>query len=54
MIVKIKPLSINECFKGRRFKTDKYKRYERELLLILPALKVPKGKYILSGGLVVS
>jgi len=44
MIVKIKPLSINECWKGRRFRTDKYKQYERELLYLLPALKVPKGK----------
>lgn len=35
MRVKIKPLSINECWQGRRYKTPKYKNYERELLLKL-------------------
>ena len=44
MKINIKPLSINECFKGRRFRTDKYKRYERDLLLLLPNMKIPKGK----------
>ena len=28
MIINIKPLSVNQCWKGRRFKTDKYKSYE--------------------------
>lgn len=31
-----KPLSVNECFQGRRFKTQEYKKYERDLLLLLP------------------
>ncbi len=35
MKIKIKPLSVNECWQGRRFKTPKYKSYERELLLKL-------------------
>ena len=39
----IKPLSVNEAWKGRRFKTDKYKVYERSILLLLPRLDVPKG-----------
>ncbi len=43
MKIKIKPLSINECFKGRRFKTDSYKIYEKTLLLLLPKLNIPKG-----------
>lgn len=34
--IKIKPLSINAAFKGRRFKTDDYKNYEKALLLMLP------------------
>lgn len=44
MIVKknIKPLSVNDSWQGKRFKTPKYKSYERELLLILP--NYPKGK----------
>ncbi len=38
----IKPLSVNECYRGRRFKNDKYKAYEQELLLRLPKLVVPE------------
>jgi len=34
--LKIKALSVNQAFKGRRFKTDKYKDFERKMLLILP------------------
>lgn len=30
--VQIKPLSVNEAWKGRKFKTPKYKAYELELL----------------------
>jgi len=43
MKVNIKPLSINQCFQGRRFKTPKYKQYEKELMILLPALSVPSG-----------
>ena len=39
-----KPLSVNECWQGKRFKTDKYKKYERDLLLMLPPLKILNGK----------
>lgn len=31
-----KPLSVNECWQGKRFKTVEYKKYERDLLLMLP------------------
>ncbi len=41
--VEIKPLSINKCFQGRRFKTKDYKDYEYELLLILPEQEMIKG-----------
>jgi len=44
MRINIKPLSVNECWQGRRFKTDKYKAYELEMLYKLPKLDVPKGK----------
>jgi len=43
MKINIKPLSINQCFQGRRFKTPKYKQYEKELMLLLPILSVPNG-----------
>lgn len=44
----IKPLSVNEAWQGRRFKTDEYKRYERNILLMLPILSVPTPPYRLS------
>lgn len=44
MRIKIKPLSVNDCWKGRRFKTDKYKTYEKELLFTLKSMDVPAGK----------
>lgn len=34
--LKIKPLSVNEAWQGRRFKTPQYKAYEDELMLRLP------------------
>tara|TARA_R110002096_G_C14451762_1_gene711625 strand:- start:536 stop:856 length:321 start_codon:yes stop_codon:yes gene_type:complete len=44
MRVQIKALSVNEAWKGRRFKTDKYKKYEKDMLLILPKMVIPPGK----------
>jgi Holliday junction resolvase RusA-like endonuclease len=41
----IKPLSVNQAWQGKRFKTPKYKKYERDLLLLLPAMKMPKAPY---------
>lgn len=44
MKVNIKPLSVNKCWRGRRFKTPSYKEYEKELTLKLKALDVPNTK----------
>jgi len=44
MKIKIKPLSVNQCWKGRRYKTEKYKIFENDLLLSLPMITIPKGK----------
>lgn len=41
--VEVKPLSVNAAWKGRRFKTDDYKNYEKEVLLKLKPMKVPEG-----------
>lgn len=46
MRVNIKPLSINEAFQGRRFKSQKYKQYEKKLLLLLENIDVPKNKLL--------
>ena len=36
----IKPISINVCFQGRRFKTDVYKKYEKDILSLLQTVKL--------------
>lgn len=42
--IKITPLSVNTCWQGRRFKTPAYKKYEQDLMYLLPKLEIPKGK----------
>ena len=42
---KLKPLSVNECWQGRRFKTKAYQIYEQELLLTLPPQKLPQPPF---------
>lgn len=37
----IKPLSVNKVWQGKRFKTQEYKKYERDLLFILPNIELP-------------
>lgn len=44
----IKPLSVNDCWQGQRFKTGAYKSYERELLFTLPPGKAPQPPYRIS------
>jgi Holliday junction resolvase RusA-like endonuclease len=44
-IIKIKPLSVNTAFQGRKFKTKEYKQYEKDLLLMLPNLKICDAPY---------
>lgn len=34
--IEIKPLSVNQSWKGRRFRTDLYNDYEEEMFIILP------------------
>lgn len=42
MKLKIKPLSVNAAFTGRRFKTKEYKQYKQVVLMMLPKLDIPK------------
>ena len=42
--VTVKPLSVNEVWRGRRFKTPRYDSYEQELFYLLPKLEIPQGK----------
>lgn len=48
MRINIKPLSVNQAWQGKRFKTDKYKAFERELILKLGKLEIPEGKLLLT------
>lgn len=42
--IDIKPLSVNKAWKGKRYKTDAYKVFEKQILLLLPSsVRVPNG-----------
>lgn len=41
----IKPLSVNDAWQGKRFKSPAYKKYEKLMLLMLPARKLPEPPY---------
>lgn len=42
--IRIKALSINRAFHGRRFRTRDYDDYEQDLFYLLPKMKIPEGK----------
>lgn len=44
MRIDIKPLSVNDCWKGKRYKTMEYKLYEQELYYSLKQRKYPTDK----------
>ena len=48
VILPIKPLSVNEAWQGRRYKTRAYKRYEEILLAVMPDIAIPKPPYRVS------
>lgn len=39
--VNVKPLSVNQAWAGRRFKTPKYKQFEKDVMAKLVELKLP-------------
>lgn len=39
--IEIKPLSVNEAWMGRRFKTSAYRIYEKSVGYLLPKIKIP-------------
>lgn len=45
-IINIRPLSVNQAYKGRKFKTPAHNRYKRDLRLILPKIcDIPDGEF---------
>jgi Holliday junction resolvase RusA-like endonuclease len=43
--ISVAPLSVNECWQGKRFKTPKYKAYEIQVLELLPPMDIPSPPY---------
>lgn len=46
--LEIKPLSVNEVWQGKRYKTQKYKKYRADLQLILKNVEIPEGELFVS------
>lgn len=44
MVINIKPLSVNNCWQGKRFKTSEYKNYEQLLFWQLPDINIDFNK----------
>jgi Holliday junction resolvase RusA-like endonuclease len=42
--IDVKSLSVNDCWRGMRFKTPDYKNYEKALMESLPHIPIPTGK----------
>ena len=42
--LQIKPLSVNAAYRGRRFATPELSKYKRDVMLLLPRIRVPTGK----------
>jgi len=40
----IKPLSVNNAWQGKRFKTPAYKQYEKDVLILLPNIVLSEFK----------
>ncbi len=40
----IKPLSVNKAWQGKRFKTPEYKKYEIQVLRLLPNIEIKEFK----------
>lgn len=42
--VSLKPLSVNDAWKGQRFRSDQYNQYESDCFVLLPAaVAIPDG-----------
>tara|TARA_R110000782_G_C14607120_1_gene391722 strand:+ start:230 stop:580 length:351 start_codon:yes stop_codon:yes gene_type:complete len=47
--IKIKPMSVNLAWMGKRFKTPAYKKYEKIVLLMLPKnIEIPEPPFVLT------
>jgi len=43
--LKVRPLTVNQCWQGRRYKTNKYNQYEKMVMECLPAsISIPDNE----------
>jgi hypothetical protein len=42
--LKIKPLSVNKAWQGKRYKSPEYKKYEIQVLRLLPDIEIKEFK----------
>lgn len=42
--INLKPLSVNNAWQGKRFKTPEYNKFERDYLLMMPNMHIPEEK----------
>jgi len=40
----VKPLSLNNAYRGRRFKTAELESFKKAVTLLIPRIEVPQGK----------
>lgn len=43
--INLKPISVNQCYRGKRYRTTLYDKYERDLKFMLPKIVLPKPPY---------
>lgn len=43
--LEVKPLSVNQCYTGKRYKTKAYRKYAKLVSLMLPKGKLPESPY---------
>lgn len=43
ILIPIKPISVNQCWQGRRFATNKYKDFTKDMLRVMPNQIIVKG-----------
>lgn len=45
-ILKVKPLSLNSAYRGRRFTTPELLSYKKQIHILSPRIEIPEGKLL--------
>lgn len=40
MRIEIKPFSVNDAWKGKRYRTNDYKKFQKDMMYLLPRLEI--------------